>query len=137
MRLRLITSTPDIEPLIATAILTTTGSKPSKAYEALKRQPGRAERIIERLEFHHGSIFEHNRLCWLLEADEAEVLELLLKSHFFQISRLGEGGWLMSANLRTVIEYTRRHDDSIAEALLESIKDVAPTVYRRLKEASK
>ena len=137
MRLRLIASTPDIEALIAAAILTTTGRKPSEAYEALKREPRRAVRIVERLEFHHGSVFEHNRLCWLLEADEKAILELLLRNRFFHASRIGEGRWLLSANLRTIIEYVRRHRDSMAEHLLESIREVAPTVYRRLKEASK
>ncbi len=138
MRLRLIASTPDIEALIAAAILTTTGSKPSEAYEALRRQPRRAERIVERLEFHHGSVFEHNRLCWLLEAEDEAILELLLRSRFFQLSRLGGKRWLMSANLRTVIEYIRQHRDPIAEALLESIGEVAPTVYKRLRgETSK
>lgn len=137
MRLKLVTSTPNIEALIAAAILTTTGRKPSEAYEALKRQPRRAERIVERLEFHHGSVFEHNRLCWLLEAEAEEILELLLRSRFLQFSRIGEGRWLMSANLRTVIEYVRRHRDPMAEHLLESIREVAPTIYRRLKEESK
>ncbi|RLI05299.1 hypothetical protein DRO24_06005, partial [Candidatus Bathyarchaeota archaeon] len=126
MRLRLIASTPDIEALIAAAILTTTGRRPSEAYEALKRGPRRAGRIVERLEFHHGSVFEHNRLCWLLEAEAEEILELLLRSRFLQFSRIGEGRWLMSANLRTVIEYVRRHRDPMAEHLLESIREVAP-----------
>ena len=135
MELRLVASTPDIEVLIATAILTTTGSRPSEAFKRLRRQPERVRRIVHRLEFHHGSVFEHNRLCWLLEAGEEEVLELLLRSRFFQITRIGGSRWLMSANLRTIIEYVQGHDDPLARVLLESLREVAPTTYRRLRGA--
>jgi hypothetical protein len=134
MKLRLIASTPNIEELIATAALTTIGSRPSEAYRRLRGRSGSAKKIVERLEMHHGSVFEHNRLCWLLEAEREEVLHLLLCSRFFQLTRLGESRWLMSANMRTVIEYVKKHDDTMAKALLESIKGVAPTIYRRLRD---
>jgi len=76
----------------------------------------------------HGSILEHNRLDWLLEAGESEVLKILLANKFFTLTRLVSNEWLMSANLRTVLECQTEKND-FSKLLLESIKNVAPSVY--------
>ncbi len=81
-----------------------------------------------RLEVQHGSILEHNRLDWLLEAEEGEVLKILLANKFFILTRLGSNKWLVSANLRTILEY-QTEGDEFSTLLLESIRDVAPSVY--------
>ena len=128
MKLDLVYHTPDVETLIATAMLTTTsGAKPSTLYNRLKEKKERVADVVGRLEAQHGSTLEHNRLVWLLEAAEGEVLDLALRSRFLAITRLGDGRWLLSANLRTVVELAR-DDDPIARSLAESIQEVAPNL---------
>ena len=128
MKLDLVYHAPDVETLIATAMLTTTsGAKPSTLYNRLKEKKERVADVVGRLEAQHGSTLEHNRLVWLLEAAEGEVLDLALRSRFLAITRLGDGRWLLSANLRTVVELAR-DDDPIARSLADSIQEVAPNL---------
>ncbi len=128
MKLDLVYHAPDVETLIATAMLTTTsGAQPSTLYNRLKEKKERVADVVGRLEAQHGSTLEHNRLVWLLEAAEGEVLDLALRSRFLAITRLGDGRWLLSANLRTVVELAR-DDDPIARSLAESIQEVAPNL---------
>lgn len=130
MKLDLISYTPGVEPLIATAILTSTsGAKPSTLFHRLKKNQGKVRQVVERLEVQHGSILEHNRLNWVLEATEEDVLNILLDCRFFNATRLGEGSWLLSANLRTVIEYIGERKGAFVEALMESVRRTAPTLY--------
>ena len=90
MRLTLIAHTPDPEAMIAAAMLTTTSSaKPTTIYERLQANPEKVNDIISRLEAQHGSILEHNRLVWILEADENLVLDTLLKNKFFTFTGSG------------------------------------------------
>lgn len=128
MKLDLVYHAPNVETLIATAMLTTTsGAKPSTLYNRLKEKKERVADVVGRLEAQHGSTLEHNRLVWLLEAAEGEVLDLALRSRFLAITRLGDGRWLLSANLRTVVELAR-DDDPIARSLADSIQEVAPNL---------
>lgn len=137
MRLEFIAHTPDIETVIAASMLTTTsGAKPSTLYRRLKANPEKVRGIVGRLEVQHGSILEHNRLTWRLEAGEGEVLDILMRSRFFAITRLGDSEWLVSANLRTVVEYHERWRDEFGEALVESIQEVAPMVYGHARRKS-
>jgi len=127
LKLDLIYHTPDVETLIATAMLTTTsGARPSTLYNRLKEKMRVAE-VVGRLEAQHGSTLEHNRLVWLLEAAEGEVLEIALRSRFFTLTELGDDRWLLSANLRTVVELAG-DDDTFARSLAESIQEVAPNL---------
>jgi hypothetical protein len=129
LKLRLLASTPSVDALIATAMLTTTsGAAPSNLYHRLSANPGKVEEIVGRLEVQHGSIIEHNRLDWLLEAEEGEVLKVLLANRFFMFTRLGSNQWLVSANLRAVVEYAAEGGE-FAELLLESIKEKWPQVH--------
>ena len=134
MKLELVAHTPHVETLIATAMLTTmSGARPSDLFHRLLGDREKVSRVVGRLEVQHGSILEHNRLCWVLEAAEDEVLDILLRCRFFSFTRLGESKWLMSANLRTVVEFVESRRDPFAEALVESIREVAPTVCRGLR----
>ncbi len=136
MKLRLLTSTPGVDTLIATAMLTTTsGAAPSSLYHRLSANPQKVSEIVGRLEVQHGSILEHNRLCWLLEAGEGDVLKVALANRFFTFTRLGSSQWLVSANLRALVEYSAEGDE-LGNHLLESIKERLPQVYafgRRVK----
>ena len=137
MKLELIAHTPDLETMIAASMLTTTrGATPSTLCQRLKAKPEKVRGIVGRLEVQHGSTLEHNRLTWRLEAGEGEVLDILLRSRFFAITRLGDSEWLVSANLRTVVEYHERWRDEFGEALVESIQEVAPMVYGHARRKS-
>ena len=133
MKLELFANTPDIETLIATAMLTTmSGSKPSAIFHRLEKDQERVARLAGRIEVQHGSILDHNRLCWLMEATEGEVLNIVLRHRFFTFTRLDDSKWLLSANLRTAISYALQHRDSFSEDLIESLRDVAPTIHRKI-----
>lgn len=124
MNLELITHTIELDVLIATAVLTTTSkSKPSTIFHKLKKDPKRVANILSRIELQHGSIFDHNRLCWRMEATDNEVLEVLLKNRFFTFTRIKDSTWLLSTNLRTAIRYIQGNKDSFSIALQESISD--------------
>lgn len=134
MKLELVAHTPDIEVLIAAAMLTTTSKmEPSQIFHSLSKNPTRVARVLGRLEVQHGSVLDHNRLCWVLEATESEVLDILLRNRFFSFTRLDGTRWLLSSNLRTAIRYAQRHQDFFGEALVESIYKVAPTIKSKMK----
>ncbi len=136
MRLRLLSYTQDIEVIIATALLTTsTPSNPIDIYRRLLRDPEKLRAILNRVELHHGSLLEHNQLCWLLEASKDEVLEILMKSHFFYVTPLGGSNWLLSSNLRTALRYVQRHRDAFSEALMETMRVVVPKLTEGFKGA--
>jgi len=138
LKLKFVAYTPNVETLIATAMLTTTsGAKPSNLFHRLLQNREKVSRVVGRLEVQHGSILEHNRLCWVLEAVEGEVLDILLRCRFFSFTRLGESKWLMSANLRTVVEFVESRRDPFAEELIEAIREVAPTVCRGLRRGKR
>ena len=133
MKLKLVAATPELERLIAAAILTTSsGSKPSAIFHRLSGTPERVERLVDRIEVHHGSILDHNRLCWIVEATESEVLDIYLRHRFFSFTRLEDSTWLMSANLRTAVSYSRQHHDAFGEALIKSLADVTPKICGKI-----
>jgi hypothetical protein len=130
LRLTLIAHTPNPEAMIAAAMLTTTsGVKPSTIYERLLANPEKVGDVISRLEVQHGSILEHNRLVWLLEAEEQLVLDTLLKTKFFNFTRLGDDEWLMSANLRAVLEYSECGGE-LGDSLRDSVITVTSNLSR-------
>ena len=134
MKLSLLTNTPDIEVVVATSMLTTTsGALPSTLYERLRSNPVKAQEIVGRVEAQHGSILEHNRFVWELEATSAEVNEVLLDTAFLTFTKLSEDHWLLSGNLRTVAEYYHQKDSTFTNALVDSILDVTPTLHRFIR----
>ena len=110
-------------------LTTTSGAKPSVLYNRLMQKEERVLEIVGRLETQHGSILEHNRITWYVEADEGEILRLLLRNRYFTVTRLGARSWLMSSNLRAVLEYVSEWDDFGID-LVDSIKEVAPTIFK-------
>ena len=129
MKLELICHTPDVETLIATAMFTTTsGAQPSTIYKRLKNNPKQARTAVGRLELQHGSILEHNRFTWTLEATEGEVLRIILENRFFIFTPIGESKWLVSANLRTILEYSAQKRDGFGDALVDSVRALAPSL---------
>ena len=129
MKLRLLVSTPAVETLIATAMLTTTsGASPSSLFHRLSANQAKVAEIVGKIEVQHGSILEHNRLNWFLEAEEGEILTILLVNKFFNVTRLGSDRWLLSANLRTVLEY-QVEGDEFSGLLMASIENLVPSIY--------
>jgi hypothetical protein len=129
LRLELVANTPNVETMIATSMLTTTsGAQPSTLYDRLLKKPGKVKEIVGRAEVQHGNILEHNRLIWLLEATDGEVLEATLDTSFLKFTRLDENHWLLSGNLRTVVEYAQRKKTPLTDALTATAKNVAPNI---------
>lgn len=134
MKLELVGFTPHLEEIVATAILTTTTrSTPSRVFRNLTRNPERVKSVIEGLSLQHRSVLEHNRVNYLLEASDEEVLDLLLWSKFFDLTRLGEGLWLMSTNLKEIVRLVVSKEGSMRDALLSSMETFAPTMFSRLR----
>lgn len=133
MKLELMSFTPHLEEIIATAVLTTTtGSAPSKIIQRLSKNPEKIKQVLEGLQLQHGSVLEHNRINWLMEASSSEVLDLLLVSRFLRATKLRDEFWLLSANLRTVVEVVTSERGPLRDALLDSMKVFAPTMFRCL-----
>jgi hypothetical protein len=112
VKLELLFHTPEVETMIATAMLTTTsGVRPSTLFNRLKNNPEKTKRAVRKLELQHGSILEHNSFTWSLEATEGEVLRIILENRFFTFTPISESKWLVSANLRTILEYAGKKRD--------------------------
>lgn len=131
MRLELLSFTPHLEQVLVTAVLTTTtGSAPSRIFRRVMKSPERAKQVLQGLQLQHGSVLEHNRIDWLLEASDDEVLKILLLSRFFAVTKLHDELWLLSANLRTVLEVISSERGVLRDALLGSMSKFAPMMYR-------
>jgi hypothetical protein len=91
------------------------------------------ESAFRRLEF---DVYEHIRALFRVEASTGEVLKLALSHPHVAITAVGEGIWLASMNLRTIVEMARRlhcsGDDCRAFAtFLEAISPTAAKCVRR------
>ena len=73
---------------------------------------------------------------WLLEASEREVLDILLCSKFFNITELDEGRWLISANVRTIVELVSAQSGPLFDALSRTLREVAPSLYESISKGS-
>ena len=134
MKLHLVAHSPNIETVIATSMLTTTsGALPSILFNRLLVNPQKVKEVIGRIEVQHGNILEHNRLVWKLEANADEVLDIMLRSRFFNITKVSEGHWVVSGNLRTIVEYNRANENEFSEQLIESIKEITPNIYKFIR----
>jgi hypothetical protein len=134
MKLHLVAHSPNIETVIATSMLTTTsGALPSILFNRLLVNPQKVKEVIGRIEVQHGNILEHNRLVWKLEANADEVLDIMLRSRFFNITKVSKGHWVVSGNLRTIVEYNRANENEFSEQLIESIKEITPNIYKFIR----
>lgn len=137
MELKLVTYSPDIETMIATSMLTTTsGAMPSTLFERLKGKPEKVADIVSRVEVQHGNILEHNRLVWSLEASKEEVLDIMLRTKFLSFTEVDDG-WIISGNLRAVIELHQSGWTDFTDALVETIKEVSPRVHDFIRRGEK
>jgi len=129
LRLELVAYTPNIETMIATSMLiTTSGAQPGTLYDRLLNRPGKVKEVVGRAEAQHGNILEHNRLVWMLEATDGEVLEATLDTSYLTFTRLDGNRWLLSGNLRAAIEYAQEKKTPLTEAIAASVKRVAPDI---------
>ena len=118
-------------------LTTTSGVLPSTIYNRIKANPEKVHEVVGRIEVQHGNILEHNRLVWRLDATREEVLGILLRSKFFDITDVGDGAWALSCDLRTIVEYHQEKKDEFSELLVESIKDVTPQIYSYIRRTVK
>jgi len=125
-----------VEELIATAALTTASRRtPQEIYESLKERKERVRKILKGIILKHGTVLEHNRLVFLAEADEHEMLSTLLANRFFEATRLGERTWLLSCSLRIALSVLVDNPDvpeGLREGLSEALREVAPTIWGRV-----
>jgi len=134
LKVTLVAHTPGVETMVATSMLTTTSSSlPSTIHGRLVGSPEEAGEVVGRLEVQHGNVLEHNRLIWVVEATRDEVLEAMLDTRFLHFTRLGDDRWLMSGNLRAVVEYAQSKDSALTRELADSVMDVAPMVHRFMR----
>ncbi len=90
------------------------------------------------LELGHYDILEHNSITWLAEAEEKDILSLLDTSKFFETSRLDEKRWLITTNLRVVVELARKGpQQSLTRELVASLGTAAPNVAAVLASETK
>jgi len=137
VKLQLVAYTSNIELLIATAMLTTCKpGTPWEHYKELKKKPEIAEKLVKNIPLKHGSVLEHNRIIWIVEGTENEILKLIYENRFFEASKLSDNLWILSANLRAVIDYTASGEDEFRRELLDSIRYLAPNIWRRIKDGS-
>ena len=138
MKLRLVAYSPEIETTIATSMKTTTsGAMPSTLFDRFKDRSEKVADIVSRIEVQHGNILEHNRLIWSLEASRDRVLDIMLRTKFLNITELGGDRWVVSGNLRSVIELHLVHRDDFTEALVETIKEASPRIYDFIRRGEK
>ena len=110
-------------------LTTTSGAQPSTLYDRLQRKPEKVTEIVGRVEVQHGNILEHNRLVWELEAPERTVMEAMLDTRVLAFTRLADDRWLVSGNLRAVVEYAQSSKSPLADALAASIREVSPAIH--------
>jgi len=138
LRLRLVSYTPNIETLIATSMLTTTsGAQPSVLFERLINRPEKVKNVINRIEVQHGNILEHNRVIWELDATKDELLNILLNSKFFNVTKIADSKWLISTSLRTIVEYSQKYSDQFIEIIIDSITEISPQIHKLIKKGIK
>ena len=137
MKLHLVFHSPDIETMIATSMLTTTsGAMPSTLFDKLKAKSEKVADIVGRVEVQHGNILEHNRLVWSLDASKEEVLEVMLKTKFLNFTENSDK-WVVSGNLRSIIELHQSESTEFTKALVETVKVASPRIYEFIRRSEK
>ncbi len=139
--MKLVSFEPDLERVCAAAmrscysphpgyeLFTYTGTQ--KVLEDEKVfDPERVAGLLKRaLELGHYDILEHNSITWLAEAQESEILSLLNSSKFFETSKIGEKRWLITTNLRVLVELARGNNHKpLAKELVSTLSLAAPNI---------
>ena len=141
MSVRLLAYEPDLERVCAAAMRSC--YSPHPGYELFSHtSPEKVlegERIFDTeriggllrraLDLGHYDILEHNSITWLAEADEKEILSLIELSKFFETSQLDERRWLISTNLRVLVEMARRSGYTpLMKDLVATLNEAAPII---------
>lgn len=141
MPVKLVSFEPDLERVCAAAMRSC--YSPHPGYELFTYTgPGKVlegERVFDQervagllaraLELGHYDILEHNSITWLAEADESEILSLLNSSKFFETSKIDEKRWIITANLRVLVEIARGNNYSpLAKELVSTLTIAAPNI---------
>ena len=106
-------------------------TSPDKALEGEKVfDHERISGLLKRsLELGHYDILEHNSITWLVEADEKDILSLLNSSKFFETSRVDQHRWIVTTNLRVLVELARSNEpSSLSEELIATLNTAAPNI---------
>jgi len=145
MHVRLVAYEPDLERVCAAAMRSC--YSPHPGYELFTHTSQEkvldgekifdAERIgglLKRaLELGHYDILEHNSITWLAEADEKEILFLMESSKFFETSQIDERRWLITTNLRVLVELARSTNHlPLTKDLVATLNEAAPIIASAL-----
>lgn len=147
---RLVAYEPDLERVCAAAMRSCysphpgyqlfTHTNPDKTLDGEKVfDDERISGLLKRaLELGHYDILEHNSITWIAEASGEEILTLLNSSKFFETSRLDEKRWLITTNLRVLVELARSNtQSSLSRELVSSLAIAAPNVSSFLSAEEK
>ena len=145
MKVQLVTFESDLERVCAAAMRSCYSphpgyqlfahTSPDKALEGEKVfDQERISGLLKRsLELGHYDILEHNSITWLVEADEKDILSLLNSSKFFETSQVDENRWIITTNLRVLVELARSKDPSIlSRELVSTLNSAAPNIASAL-----
>jgi len=141
VRVQLVSFEPDLERVCAAAMRSCYSphpgyqlfayTSPDKALEGEKVfDHERISGLLKRsLELGHYDILEHNSITWLIEADEKDILSLLNSSKFFETSRVDQHRWIVTTNLRVLVELARSNEpSSLSEELIATLNTAAPNI---------
>ncbi len=145
MRVRLVAYEPDLERVCAASMRSCYSPHPgyelfthtsqAKVLEGEKVfDEERIGGLLKRaLELGHYDILEHNSITWLAEAEEKEILSLMESSKFFETSQIDEKQWLITMNLRVLVELARGHSHApLTKYLVETLGVAAPIIASAL-----
>ena len=145
MRVQLVSFEPDLERVCAAAMRSCYSphpgyqlfayTSPDKALEGEKVfDHERITGLLKRsLELGHYDILEHNSITWLVEADEKDVLSLMNSSKFFETSRVDEERWIVTTNLRVLVELARAKNQTLlSKELVSTLNSAAPNIASAL-----
>ncbi len=150
VRVQLVSFEPDLERVCAAAMRSC--YSPHPGYELFAyTSPDKAlegEKVFDReriagllkrsLELGHYDILEHNSITWLVEAGEKDILSLLNSSKFFETSRIDEDRWIVTTNLRVLVELARSPNPTLLnKELVATLSTAAPDIASVLTPAVK
>jgi hypothetical protein len=85
------------------------------------------------LELGHYDILEHNSITWLVNASEKDILSLLDSSKFFETSQVDEEKWIITTNLRVLVELARaKTPPPLSRQLVATLITAAPSIASTL-----
>lgn len=145
MHVQLVSFEPDLERVCAAAMRSCYSphpgyqlfayTSPDKALEGEKVfDADRITSLLKRsLELGHYDILEHNSITWLVEAGEEDILSLMNASKFFETSRVDEKRWIVTTNLRVLVELARsKKPGPLGMELVSTLTTAAPNISAAL-----